>query len=351
MKFQFVRAFALIALALCAVTVTAQQSFLVVTRGDTPGAVVAAIEAANPLHNGEGITAAGAVASFTDAGETLPIRGDDVALIWPDGGSAPYVWFVAPEGDDGVFSVYYGGLAPVIPAEIEQRLLIDGLLYRIGSAQIPGTAAPQAWSVGLNRSDAEIDASARSVEIPTAGKVRAAKNEPPERVVKVTGGESDARNPRHALIVWDDRQNRWEWILVSTFLRDIYTATDAYTRYVALKAYDPASPDQPAFTATEMLAGESVEGVTIGVAFPTVPVGAERVWVAIAIPTGVPFAFWNLGITNSALNQRQLFLDSDVIRAEPIGTDTFDIYVSRAALFATRLPGYSVYFDADSVNP
>ena len=155
MKFQFVRAFALIALALCAVTVTAQQSFLVVTSADTPEAVVAAIEAANPLHNGEGITAAGAVASFTDAGETLPIRGDDVALIWPDGGSAPYVWFVAPEGDDGVFSVYYGGLAPVIPAEIEQRLLIDGLLYRIGSAQIPGTAAPQAWSVGLNRSDAE----------------------------------------------------------------------------------------------------------------------------------------------------------------------------------------------------
>ena len=288
----------------------------------------------------------GPCASFADAGETLPIRGDDVALIWPDGESAPYAWFAAPENDDGVFSVYYGGLAPVVPVEIEQRLLIDGLLYRIGSAQIPGTEAPRAWSVGLNRSDAVIDASGRSVEIPTAAKTRAvsARQRPSTAVEYGTGGAT--RNLDARMVV--RLEGAWRNMSIRDLLDGIYAEADANFRYVATKgtALDGV---MPTFDIGDFIELNRVRGLTQGAEIPSVSGSPELLWIAVAVPVGVPFNFYGLGAQNSGFNVRAN-VTADPVDTGEIDGVTYNIYVASYGNFPVSFASY-VFFDRDSVAP
>ena len=321
----------------------AAQSYLVVTRTNTPEAVKAALDAAASLTNGEGITASGGVASFTDTGETMRFRGADFAAIWPVAGPAPYAWFVAPEGDPGVFTVYHGGATGATATEIAQRLLIDGTLYRIGSVQVPSGRPANFWSVGLNRTDPVTDVSGRTVEIPADAKVRVARAAITGPVLVVDSQPS--RRLLHSLAVYDNRAKRWEHITVAAFLRDIYTEPDGNTRYFALKETDT-------FVAADFLAGAIVTGLDSGVAAPDVT-GITAARLAVAVPVGVPFDYFSAGLRNGGYRSftRSVFTEApvDTIDVDGVSVNVHLSHRRQSTLIFSA--GVNVYFDRDSTNP
>ena len=350
--------------ALMAMFVAAAVSaspFLVVTGANTPEAVKVALDAAAPLPGGVGITAAGGVAAFTESGTLLEFRDTDLAAIWPADEAAPYAWYVTPEDDAGLFSVSYGASVSVVPAEIAQRLLIDGVLHRIGSVQVPGDRPASILRVGGFRRDPVIDASGRTVEIPTAGKTRVARSrhitlpDPDNPILGLeTGRDLDDR-----IIVWTGPgpRNGWRNLTLSTLLDGaLDESPDSATRYVAIRA-EASGTAAATFTVAEIEAGASITGLDAGVAFPsiTVPAG-EFVRLAVVVPTGDAFTYFSHAQFNGGgfpANARSLyFADSPTDTITLTSGADVDVYVAHLLYTALTFgTGWHAYFDRDSVNP
>ena len=324
------------------------QTFLVVTRPSAPEAVKAAIDAAAPLAGGVGITASGGVAAFTDYGtKPLEFRGDDLATIWPTDEAAPHAWIIATEDDDGLYTVSHGLNVPLTPSDLDQRLLIDGVLHSIGVVQVPGDRPASILRVGGTRRDPVIDASRRSVEIPSAAKTRVARATPSAETIEF--GDAVSRNLRAKIVVWNGR--RWGNLTVGKLLAGIYSETDLDARYVALKAGLPTVP--PTFSIAEIEAGARLVGLATGIAFKDIPVPAtgEGLFTAVAVPVNDPFEFYGHERFPSRNKRTSLSrTPSDSITLT--SGEEVDVYISSRALVPSVFaPGWYAYFDSDSVNP
>ena len=329
----------------------AQERFLVVTRANTPEAVQAAMLAANPLPNGEGVTPSGAVASFVDSGEVLRVSGANIGALWPDGQPAPFAWFVAREDDRGIFSLTYGGPRAVVIEGIEQRLIIDGVLHRIGSAQIGGDAPAltgDRWNIGLHRAPPPALAADREVEIPTAAKARVARADP-GREQEAEFGVLAGRNLDARIVVWDGQhaggRGRWENLTLRVLLAGIYEEADTNTRYFALKETDT-------FVAADFLAGAVLTGLDTGVAAPDVTsIAIARL--AVAVPVGVPFDYISAGLRNGGYRSftRSVFTEApvDTIDVDGVSVNVHLSHRRQSTLIFSA--GVNIYFDRDSTNP
>ena len=338
----------------------AQERFLVVTRSDTPAAVRDALLAANPLPNGEGITASGGVARVDDNVRPRPqafmhVRGDDIAYIWPDGAAGPFAWFVTPESDAGMFiAFHHGGASPVVAVEHAQRLLIDGVLHRIGSGQLPGDR-PGVLDISMQRRAAVIDATARSVEIPDPAKARVARARqvPPPSPDNPILGRATARDLDDQMIVWTGAGSGWRNLTLSRLLAGIYTEPDDGTRYLAVRV-EHISTALATFSVDEIEAGTSYAGLATGFAFPVFadPLPADMFpRLAVAVPTGDPFEFFALGAFNGR-NLRFTFPADPTDTITLTNGESVDVYVQfRLSSGLTMRAGNFAYFENDAVNP
>ena len=327
------------------------QSFLVVSRDNTVEALKAAIDAVSPLPGGDGITDDGGVATFVDSGEIIQFDAAALARIWPAEGPAPYAWFVAAEDDDGVYTVYHGGPVGTRPVEIDQRLLIDGVLHRVGVVQVPGDRPDMpSWRVGLNRSDALIDARGRVVEIPSPAKVRVVRASPRAETAQL--GDTVSRNMASRIPV--KTGPTWGSLTVRELLRGIFSEADTSTRYVALRVEASGTPPAT-FTASEIEAGASLEGLSTGLAFPDLPdpfPSGMGVRIGVAVPEGDLFEYFSVARFPFGDNRRSQFFAADPTDTIELSDGRVDVYVS-FTIYAHLLflDTYRAYFDPESVSP
>lgn len=336
------------ALLALAAFVFAQERFLVVTPAGTPESVKAALDATASLPGGTGFSGSGTVAALDDEGAAAAeFHGSHLTTIWPAAGAAPYAWYVTPEDDAGTFQLTFGPSITTLASDHAQRLLIDGVLHRIGSAQVPGVRPSSSLTVALQRSEPAVT---RTVELPTPSKARVTRARPP--VGAIVLASRSALRPREladSVVVWDNSEDEYRVMPIRDLLRDIYTEPDAVRRYVATKV---AAARPTTFTEAELLAGATAEGLATGIAMPATPMGAERVWVGVAMEAGTAFPYFALQATNAGFNERAQRFSADPDDTVQIAGVDYDLYVAlrdSAAVFTGT--GFHAYFDRDSVNP
>ena len=172
------------------------------------------------------------------------------------------------------------------------------------------------------------------------------------------------RAPGMQLLIWDSSivvvehnalgdsvgVSRGDFVAMSleTLLAGLVDFPDMIPRYVALGDWVSGDP-APVFDSTAMLAGNSEVGDRAAFQAPTADSTAERVWVAIALPSSVTSPYIATGVagptgvvTNTGFNQAAGFAPQ--AGTVVIGGQSYTIWVTRGAHRAERYIASEVWF-------
>ena len=136
-------------------------------------------------------------------------------------------------------------------------------------------------------------------------------------------------------------------LTVERLLSGVVDFPDGLTRYVAVKAYDPNSPQQPVFTAADLTGGSSVVSQFTGVPIPSPGGMPSSIWLAVAAPSsvGIPWVSWGEGV-NSGLNISTSFPEQADVTVSGV---SYDVGVS-GPLTAAIVGSLSLFFHADDAQ-